>query len=466
MLFNSFDFLKFGVIFFVVYFFIKDKFWRKILLLAASYYFYSCWDYRFTFLLIWSTLIDYFTGLKIDESSNDKKRKRLLIISVVNNLAILGFFKYYNFFLGSLTDVLNQIGVSYSLPALKIILPVGISFYTFQTMSYTIDIYKKKMSSTRSILDFSLFVSFFPQLVAGPIERAQKLLPQIAELKKPSKTDIQEGLGLLLNGFVRKVVISDVLSGWVDKYFLSDISSQGLFDSWTGLILFSFQIYFDFSGYSLIARGLSRIMGIELMKNFNTPYFAKGMSGFWKRWHISLSEWLRDYLYIPLGGNRGSLTRTQINLLITMLIGGLWHGASWNFVLWGGLHGFYLVFFRVINAGNKTEGKWVVFLTYFLVLLTWLPFRAPDLSYTFDYYKSMINFDLLDINQSSIVYLVYTISLWLLIDIPTYRNKSDLFFFKYSRKLKTMLVTLSILAVFFVMFLQKDSIKPFIYFQF
>ena len=340
MLFNSLVFLGFLSVVLMVY---PRLHWRRqnLFLLAASYYFYGTWDWRFTSLLMISTVVDYFVGQRIHMATEIRRRKLLLTISVMVNLGILGFFKYFNFFVDSLGVLLDGAGFDPHLPVLRIILPVGISFYTFQTMSYTIDIYRKRMEPTRNFIDFALFVSFFPQLVAGPIERARVLLPQIAAPRQVTRPMITSGLNLMLMGYLKKVAIADTLAPLVDQIF-SQPAGLDTGTLLTGVYAFAFQVYGDFSGYSDIARGVSRLLGFELLENFNAPYLSRSITEFWRRWHISLSTWLRDYLYIGLGGNRKGEFRTYINLFLTMLLAGLWHGAAWTFVVFGALHGVYL----------------------------------------------------------------------------------------------------------------------------
>jgi len=338
MLFNSFIFLIFLALIIPAYYFLSVR-WRKPVILIASYFFYGYWDYRFCALLLISTVIDYFTGKYIYATENPKTRNNLLYISLFSNLGILGLFKYFNFFVSSFDAAFSIFGLQLDYLHLNIILPVGISFYTFQTLTYTIDIYRKEIKPTSSFLDFAIYVSFFPQLVAGPIERAKNLLPQIANMPTPTVNQFKQGFVLITVGMFKKVLIGDTTGRIVDQIFAQPqyyASSEMLM----GLILFSIQIYADFSGYSSIARGTAKWLGIELMENFNQPYLSANITEFWRRWHISLSSWLKDYLYISLGGNRKGKGRTYINLMLTMLLGGLWHGASYTFVVWGGCMGF------------------------------------------------------------------------------------------------------------------------------
>jgi len=352
VLFNSFEFALFLPTVLILYW-LLPKTGQNRMLLLASYVFYGYWDWRFLSLIAISTIVDYIAGRKI-ESLNDatepadvKRRKLWLTASICTNLGILGFFKYFNFFIGSFESMLGGMGLDPSGIYLNIILPVGISFYTFQTMSYTIDIYRKQMSATDKFFDFALYVSFFPQLVAGPIERAKVLLPQVLEKRHFDKNQFFEGIHLVILGLFKKVFVADNLAPYVDRVFANPQSNwlELLFGGWA----FAFQVYGDFSGYSDIARGCAKMMGFELMVNFNHPYIATNPKERWQRWHISLSSWLRDYLYFPLGGSRGSALKTLRNLFMTMLLGGLWHGAGWNFVLWGAWEGMLLVGHRLIE---------------------------------------------------------------------------------------------------------------------
>jgi D-alanyl-lipoteichoic acid acyltransferase DltB (MBOAT superfamily) len=360
-------------------------------LLGASYFFYGWWDWRFLGLLALSTVIDFLLGRAIDRieagSAGALRRRRLLIVlSVVTNLSILGFFKYFNFFADSATAVLRAIGFEPDWVTLEIILPVGVSFYTFQSLSYTIDVYRGRLKASRSFTDFALFVSFFPQLVAGPIERAASLLPQIANRRVITAERIWSGAFFILWGYFEKVVVADNVGKIADDVFNNYERYQGV-DILIGVFAFALQIFGDFSGYSNIARGLARIMGFDLMVNFRLPYFATSPADFWHRWHISLSSWLRDYLYVSLGGNRRGNVMTYRNLMLTMLLGGLWHGAAWNFVLWGAYHGIGLAAHRAFvqwrggDSGSRSGmvRQWSrIGLMFTFTLGGWLLFRATS----------------------------------------------------------------------------------------
>jgi D-alanyl-lipoteichoic acid acyltransferase DltB (MBOAT superfamily) len=355
------------------------------MLLIASYLFYGWWDWRFLSLIFLSTVVDYFCGLKIFNEASNQKKKGYLFFSILVNLSLLGFFKYWNFFSETLEALLLQIGFNPSVPALNIILPVGISFYTFQTMTYSIDIYRGRLKPTNNFINFALFVSFFPQLVAGPIERAKSLLPQIENKRHFDKTRFSRGLSLIFWGLFMKIFVADNLGIIVNQIYGNPESTgiEYIIATWA----FAFQIFGDFSGYSDIARGTAKCLGIELMHNFKQPYFAKNPSDFWRRWHISLSTWLRDYLYISLGGNKNSTVKTYRNLMLTMLIGGLWHGAAWNFVIWGGYHGGLLCAFRIFkektNLFIKSQPSLGVYMIesivmFQLVCIGWVFFRADS----------------------------------------------------------------------------------------
>jgi D-alanyl-lipoteichoic acid acyltransferase DltB (MBOAT superfamily) len=340
MLFNTVPFFFFFLLVFSLYCCLGHK-WQNRMLLVASFVFYGWWDYRFVVLMIASASVDYVAALRVHAATAPAIRKRWLLGSVLTNLVILGFFKYYNFFVSSATDLLGRFGFHADPWTLSIILPLGISFYTFQAISYIVDVYRRELEPVRSYRDYLLFVAFFPHLVAGPIQLAKILTAQVVKPRHMTWQGWSEGSLLFLIGMFKKVVVADNLAPMVDLSF-SNPSANSALTLLIGLYAFAFQIYADFSGYSDMARGLAKFMGFELMVNFEQPYFSSSITEFWRRWHISLSTWLRDYLYIPLGGNRLGTWNTYRNLFLTMLIGGFWHGASWNFVIWGGLHGVYL----------------------------------------------------------------------------------------------------------------------------
>lgn len=347
MLFNSVEFLFFFAIVYGLYCCLQHRA-QNWLLLGASYLFYGWWDYRFLSLILISTIIDYFVGLAIAGSRSDRRRRQLVAVSLVSNLGMLGAFKYLGFFTESLHEALSSIGVSLDVRVASLVLPVGISFYTFQTLSYTLDVYRRRLEPTRDFLNFAVFVAFFPQLVAGPIERARHLLPQVERQRTLDASQLGEAAWLILLGYYKKVVLADNMAPFTRRMFESPESVHGV-EVLIGVYAFAFQIYGDFSGYSDIARGTAKALGFDLMHNFRMPYFAVHPSDFWRRWHVSLSTWLRDYLYIGLGGNRNGLGKTYRNLMLTMLLGGLWHGAAWNFVAWGLFHGTILCLHRAIT---------------------------------------------------------------------------------------------------------------------
>jgi D-alanyl-lipoteichoic acid acyltransferase DltB (MBOAT superfamily) len=371
------------------------------MLLVASYIFYGAWDWRFLSLLFLSTIIDYICALKIYESNELKRRKLFLCVSIIASLSILSFFKYFNFFAESFQALLSYFGFSVHPRFLNIILPVGISFYTFQTMSYVIDVYRKELGATKNLFDFALFVTYFPQLVAGPIERASHLLPQVLSERKIKLNEFYQGCYLIFWGLFLKIFVADNLAEIVDPVFISNAPYNGL-QVLLAIYAFAFQIFCDFAGYSEIAIGLGKIMGFDIMVNFNLPYFATNPREFWKRWHISLSTWLRDYLYIPLGGNKKGVIKTYRNLAITMFLGGLWHGAAWTFVIWGVYQGILLIIHRLLEPllkrvpepktifGRRLYFALRVIFFFHLICLGWLVFRAMSMGQVFSMLHSLI----------------------------------------------------------------------------
>jgi alginate O-acetyltransferase complex protein AlgI len=389
MVFNSLTFLIFFALFLPTYFLLRGR-QRMWLCLLASYLFYGWWDWRFLGLVLFTTTLDYSLGIAIDNTDNAQRKQRLLWVSVASNLSFLGFFKYFNFFADSFAAMMRTMGVTTNWHTLHIILPIGISFYTFQSMSYTIDVYKKEIKPERDFFRFATFVALFPQLVAGPIVRARQFLPQFQEDKKFEWRRIEEGLAQVIWGFFKKVAIADSLAPFVDQVFGTP-QAFGSLHLLIGVVFYSFQIYCDFSGYSNIACGVAQMMGFDFPWNFRTPYFSKNFSEFWTRWHISLSSWLRDYLYVPLGGNRDGTLMTYRNNMLTMLIGGLWHGANWTFVFWGFLHGLYLIVQRIaskpfgkvldlLHVPALLRGGINIGLVYFFTCFAWIFFRAPTFS--------------------------------------------------------------------------------------
>jgi alginate O-acetyltransferase complex protein AlgI len=384
MVFNSLHFLWFFVVVYAVYRVLPHRA-QNWLLLLASYYFYAVWDWRFLGLLIGSTLVDYTCGLALDKTVAPSRRRAILCVSLAFNLTLLGFFKYFNFFTDNLHVIFGALGWRVDFVTLRVLLPVGISFYTFVTMSYVIDVYRREISPTRNLVDFAVFVAFFPHLVAGPILRASRLLPQIAAPRRITSEQLRDGAWLIAWGYFQKVFVADNLSTLANTVFEPNTHHTGI-NVLLGVYAFAFQIYGDFAGYSNIARGTSKLMGIELIENFRFPYFVRSAQEFWRHWHISLSTWLRDYLYIPLGGSRGSPWLTRRNLLITMVLGGLWHGAAWTFVLWGFYHGLLLIAYRAADSIGVTQ-RWLLgpsraarvlgwAVMFHLTCVGWLIFRA------------------------------------------------------------------------------------------
>ncbi|MDQ0066459.1 MBOAT family O-acyltransferase [Chryseobacterium lathyri] len=399
MLFNSLGFLIFLPIVYVLYWFVFGKryFYQNVLLLLASFYFYACWDWRFLLLLFFSIGLDYFSGIQIENSKTKRASTIWLTISIGINLGFLGFFKYYNFFIENFADLLNTLGLGVNMWVLNIVLPVGISFYTFHGLSYVIDVYKKRIKAERNYVEYALFVSYFPLLVAGPIERATHLLPQLQRKRKFNYEQSVDGLRQILWGFFKKIVIADNCAPLVNEIF-SNYHAESASDLVIGSVLFAFQIYCDFSGYSDIALGVSRMLGIELLKNFSFPYFSRDIAEFWRRWHISLSSWFRDYLYIPLGGSKGGLWMKVRNTFIIFLVSGFWHGANWTFIVWGGLNA---LFFLPLMLSDKNRSymeivaKGKVFptfrefasilMTFALTCFAWIFFRSESISMAVDY---------------------------------------------------------------------------------
>ncbi|GGF52012.1 MBOAT family O-acyltransferase [Echinicola rosea] len=403
MLFNSIDFAIFLPIVFGVYWLIANKLRLQNLLISfASYVFYGWWDWRFLALIFFSTIVDYTVGLKLKDEESQARRKALLWVSIIVNLGFLGFFKYYNFFLDNFTTAFSLFGTEIKASSLNIVLPVGISFYTFQTMSYTIDIYKRKLEPTNDFIAFSAFVSFFPQMVAGPIERATNLLPQFYTKRKFDYSQGVDGMRQILWGLFKKVVIADNCAEYANLIFNNSDSYTGS-TLIVGALFFTIQIYCDFSGYSDIAIGTSRLFGFKLMQNFAFPYFSRDVAEFWRRWHISLSTWFRDYVYIPLGGSRGSTMLRVRNTFIIFILSGFWHGANWTFIVWGALNALYfLPLLLTKNNRNNLEiiaqGNYLptvreflsLLLTFGLTVFAWIFFRAENIKHALNYIKRMV----------------------------------------------------------------------------
>ena len=436
MLFNSLDFAIFLPIVFLLYWFVANKGLKlqNLLIVIASYIFYGWWDWRFLSLILFSTIVDYSVGLGLKNQKNPFKRKLLLWTSIIVNIGLLGFFKYYNFFLENFVAVFKFFGHSINPQGLNIILPVGISFYTFQTLSYSIDVYKRKLEPTKDFIAFMAFVSFFPQLVAGPIERATHLLPQFYKKRIFEYDKAVDGLRQMLWGFFKKMVIADNAAQHANEIF----NNFGQYSGSTlvlGALFFTFQIYGDFSGYSDIAIGTSRLFGFDLMQNFNFPYFSRDIAEFWRRWHISLSTWFRDYLYIPLGGSRGGTWKKIRNTFIIFIVSGFWHGANWTFIFWGALNAIYFLPLLLlkknrVHTNTVAEAKLLpttkeffqMFITFSLTVLAWVFFRAESLRQAVNYISTIFSQSLFAIPHyrgmrhskiSLILILVFIIIEWI-----------------------------------------------------
>ena len=474
MFFNSIEYAIFLPIVLLIYYSLNRRA-QNIFLIFASYFFYGWWNPKFLTLIFISTLLDYFSGLLIYNSTNLKKKKLYLCITLVGNLTILGIFKYYNFFTSSLVDLFNIFGIHLSIPTLKVILPAGISFYTFQSMSYTIDVYFKKIKPTRDFLDFMLYVCYFPQLVAGPIERAGHLIPQFESERKVDFDAIVTGLYLIIFGLFKKIVIADNLAVIADKVF-NDPVSQSSGKLLAGVYAFAIQVYCDFSGYSDIARGSSRLFGIDIMENFKTPFFAKNITEFWQRWHISLTTWLMDYIYLPLVWKSriktGKLKIYQ-GLIITFLLAGLWHGANWTFVVFGCLNGIYLVIHKFIITKHPTTQPvnpssvstniikvLKIFFTFNLFAITAIFFRAKNLPKALCYFENLLSFKgslWIGFDVAFIIFIIY------LIDFPQWLKSDQLAIIKLN---KSFALIFSLLLLLSIYFLGITHYVPFIYFFF
>jgi D-alanyl-lipoteichoic acid acyltransferase DltB (MBOAT superfamily) len=469
MLFNSIDFAVFLPLVFSLYWFATNRNLRlqNFLIVSASYIFYGWWDWRFLSLIIFSTIVDYTIGRKLKIEETQIKRKALLLSSIFINLGFLGVFKYYNFFLDNFITAFSIFGKDIQANSLNIILPVGISFYTFQTLSYTIDVYKKKLEPTKDFIAFSAFVSFFPQLVAGPIERAKHLLPQFYKQRVFSLEKASQGLLLICWGLFMKVVIADNLALYVNTVFNDIENFKGMSLIWA-MLFFTFQIYGDFAGYSYIAIGTAKLFSFDLMTNFRQPYLALSFSDFWKRWHISLSTWFRDYVYIPLGGNKKGSMKTNINVLVTFLVSGLWHGANWTFVLWGGVHGILNIISTKAKA-TKTPKVLKISIVFIATMFTWVIFRANSIH---DVIYFLENF--FKIKESGIIglptmgtiefikLLVFIVILFIADIIISYFEKHKI---RLSNKPSILIIVTSLLLLSLYLF-GSFEVQEFIYFQF
>lgn len=483
MLFNSLDFAVFIPIVFILYWFVTHKNLKlqNLLIVTASYVFYGWWDWRFLSLIFFSSLVDFTISSLLKKQENLNKRKILLWISITINLGFLGFFKYYNFFLENFVDTFKFFGYSFQTTSLQIILPVGISFYTFQTLSYTIDVYRKKLEPTDDFIAFSAFVSFFPQLVAGPIERATNLLPQFYVQRKFDYDLAVKGLKQILWGFFKKIVIADNCAYFANLIFNNSAEYSGS-TLILGAIFFTFQIYGDFSGYSDIAIGTSRLFGFDLMKNFAYPYFSRDIAEFWRRWHISLSTWFRDYLYIPLGGSQGGKLMKVRNTFIIFLVSGFWHGANWTFIFWGLLNAIYFLPLLLTDKNRNhidivAENSFLpsikeffsILFTFTLTVFAWIFFRSENLSHAFQYIGSIFSSSTFSIPQFDgilkAVVVLLLIVVFLTIEWIGRRSHFAIEKIGIQRKPIFRWSFYSLLIFIIFLFMQTEE-TPFIYFQF
>jgi alginate O-acetyltransferase complex protein AlgI len=482
MLFNSLDFAIFLPIVFLLYWFVFNKNLRtqNFLIVAASYLFYGWWDWRFLSLILISSLVDYFVGIGLLNQNNNSKRKLLLWTSILVNLGFLGFFKYYNFFLDNFITAFSVFGMQIKANSLNIILPVGISFYTFQTMSYSIDVYKRKLEPTKDFIAFSAFVSFFPQLVAGPIERATNLLPQFYTNRTFDYSKAVDGMRQILWGLFKKIVIADNCAEFANIIFNNSASYTGS-TLILGALFFTFQIYADFSGYSDIAIGTARLFGFNLMRNFNYPYFSRDIAEFWRRWHISLSTWFRDYLYIPLGGSKGSAWKKVRNTFIIFIVSGFWHGANWTFIVWGALNAIYFLPLLLTNSNRNfieivAKGKMLPTLKEFFLMLTtfsltvfaWIFFRAENIRHALNYIskicsKSMFTIPYFPAIRDALPTIILAI-LFLLIE--WYGREQEYAIAKLGIKWKRPLRYAIYYSIIIAIFIFGGKEQQFIYFQF
>jgi alginate O-acetyltransferase complex protein AlgI len=483
MLFNSIEFIIFLLLVYVLYWFVlqKNLTIQNFFLLIASYVFYGWWDWRFLLLLILSTIIDYSFGLLIYRSTVQRTKKLLLWLSIFNNLAILGFFKYYNFFADSTKVLFSQLGMELHPYMLSIALPVGISFYTFHGMSYVFDIYNGKAKPSTNPVNYSVFVCFFPLLVAGPIERGTHLLPQVEVKRVFNYRQSVDGLRLMLWGFFKKIVIADSLAQLVDTIFKTHEHSSGL-SLMMGAVAFAIQIYGDFSGYSDIARGTAKLFGFELLINFRFPYFSRDIAEFWRRWHISLSSWFRDYLYIPLGGSKGGKLLSVRNTFIIFLVSGFWHGANWTYIFWGGLHAVYFLPLLLLDRNRKNNGPIAensilpsvmdflrMVVTFIIVCIAWVFFRASSIGEAFTYLKEIVTHPLLNGKEKLLfrpyIYIPVMLAIMLVVEWIC-RNKDDVSsFFDVFKKRPVRYVVYALLCFMIVMYGAFEE-TSFIYFQF
>ena len=462
MLFNSGEFIVFFAVVLGIYMPLRRRpVGRKVFLLLCSYWFYMAWNPPFALLLVFSTVLDFVAGRRIGKSAQRRTRVAWLVASCVGNLGVLAFFKYGDFLLSNVWTVF-PIAAEYPSFFENIVLPIGISFYTFQSMSYTIDVFRDERDCENSLLDFALYVAFFPQLIAGPILRAREFLPQLKVDRGPTSEDVLAGVDQAARGMGKKLLLADPLGAYVDIIYAAP-EQFGAVNHLLAVYAFAFQIYFDFSGYSDIAIGTARILGYRVPVNFRLPYLACGPSDFWTRWHISLSSWLRDYLYVSLGGNRSGRWKTYRNLLFTMFLGGLWHGAAWGFIIWGALHGLWLALHRFAfrdSTGFRVPKAISIFLTFHVVCLGWIFFRSQHLPTALTVLRQLLDFETSYYSASALIYLLLALSvLTHLLGASTYfQKKWDSVFFGVK--------ALWYASIMIVLFLPTSERPEFIYFQF
>lgn len=479
MLFNSINFVLFLPVVFILYWFVSKRkpYFQNIILLAASYFFYANWDFRFLFLLLFSTLLDFYSGIKIESTTNSSSRLVWLWLSVGINLLFLGLFKYYDFFVNSFSDLLAGIGYKVHLKSIGLILPVGISFYTFHGLSYVIDIYNKRIKAERNIIDYSLFVSFFPLLVAGPIERATHLLPQLKRKRNFDSVMMVDGLRQILWGMFKKVVVADSCAEVANLIFenYSNYSGSTLV---IGVIFFSIQIYGDFSGYSDIALGTAKLFGVDLLRNFNYPYFSRDIAEFWRRWHISLSSWFKDYVYIPLGGSKVGVLRSILNVIIIFVLSGFWHGANWTFIMWGAINATYFVPLMLLKKNRKntnivSQGKLLpswrdllsIVKTNILITFAWIFFRSQDLESAINYINDIFSITIFNIPEIRPFNLMIIVVMFFAVEWVSREKIHPL------EKMETIVApirySIYLLLFYFILFNHKfHQQTEFIYFQF
>jgi alginate O-acetyltransferase complex protein AlgI len=472
MLFNSFEFAIFFIAVFFLYWFVFNKQFRvqNFFLLIVSYIFYGWWDWRFLGLLILSSCLDYFVAIQIHKSAILSRKKFFLFLAIAVNLTILGFFKYFNFFVDSFAVLLDTFGFQPNYYTLKVILPVGVSFYTFQSMSYYIDVYRGKLEPTTDAITFFSYVSFFPQLVAGPIERAVNMLPQFLKRRQFDYQQAVDGLRLMIWGFFKKMVIADNCAVFVNQTFSNYHDASG-YELVLGVVFFAFQIYGDFSGYSDIARGTAKILGFELMINFKSPYLSRSISEFWQRWHISLSTWFRDYVYIPLGGSKEGKRKSIRNTIIVFLVSGLWHGANWTFVIWGALNAVFILPSLIWGKGAKESPALSVrdipgiVLTFSLTCFAWIFFRSDNVSQAWHYITNVFTADYSISNFPSVKFYIPIVIVVLFLGDLLCRDKGiDSAIRVYNKPVYGYLFDVSLIG--FIILFGSFNKQTFIYFQF